>query len=287
MGVDTVPTEMSFGVSRDNGAFEWAGTNLGAIFAQRGNIFSLSMWRMIFDIVRFNQFALDLLHGEDESEGDMSGVNDVTASGNGHASKKYHKPRPQHHESIGQYLDRENYSQAFRDNYLIPMTAAVWSTEASKCSLEFPAMTLVRFMWNHHLLSTVAARPDWMTLPGGSKNYIDAIMRDFPREKVHCGRAVREVESVTVDGTGMGRSGRNMVVVRFEDGTEEEFDHVVMACHGDTTAEILKRHGTDREREVLSCFRTSENVAVLHSDLSVSRRQPIPPSGVYVLRSPY
>lgn len=86
---------------------------------------------MIFDIVRFNQFALDLLKLEQKSE--------EFTNGNGvhHIEKQ---------ETIGEYLDREGYSDAFRDDYLIPMTAAVWSTSPDKCSLEFPAVTLVRFM---------------------------------------------------------------------------------------------------------------------------------------------
>lgn len=112
---------MSFGVSRDQGLFEWAGTNLGAIFCQKRNILSPRMWRMIFDIMRFNQFALDLLTADDDDVEDNS-------------------------ETIGQYLDREGYSNAFKDNYLIPMTAALWSTSPDKCSLEFPAVTLVRFL---------------------------------------------------------------------------------------------------------------------------------------------
>ena len=87
---------------------------------------------MIFDIIRFNQFALDLLKEEGKSEVPYNG------SANGNFGEKQ--------ETIGDYLDREGYSDAFRDDYLIPMTAAVWSTSPDKCSLEFPAVTLVRFM---------------------------------------------------------------------------------------------------------------------------------------------
>lgn len=126
-----VPTEMTFGVSRDGGLFEWAGTSLSAVFAQRRNILSPYMWRMIFDIIRFNQFALDLLKTEENSMGYIS------ANGLHHAEEQ---------ETIGEYLDREGYSDVFRDDYLIPMTAAVWSTSPDKCTLEFPAVTLVRFM---------------------------------------------------------------------------------------------------------------------------------------------
>lgn len=129
--VDTVPTEMTFGVTRDHGLFEWAGKSLDSIFAQRKNIFSPRMWRMIFDIIRFNQFALDLLMAEDEN--DAAAMNGYSKGG-------------KREETIGEYLDREGYSDAFRDDYLIPMTAAVWSTSPDKCTLNFPAVTLVRFM---------------------------------------------------------------------------------------------------------------------------------------------
>lgn len=87
---------------------------------------------MIFDIIRFNQFALDLLINDEE---DMSA--DLGGDMMNHVSQD---------ETIGEYLDREGYSDAFRDDYLIPMTAAVWSTSPDKCSLEFPAVTLVRFL---------------------------------------------------------------------------------------------------------------------------------------------
>lgn len=128
---------MTFGVSRDNGLFEWAGTSISAVFAQRKNLFFPRVWRMIFDIIRFNQFALDLLKLEEKSQEYTIGL----TNGNGH--RKHHA---EEQETIGQYLEREGYSDAFRDDYLIPMTAAVWSTSPDKCSLEFPAVTLVRFM---------------------------------------------------------------------------------------------------------------------------------------------
>lgn len=111
---------MTFGVSRNNGEFEWSGTSLSSIFAQRSNILKPSMWRMLFDIIRFNTFALDLLEKES-----------ATA---------------ETEETLGSYLDREGYSQSFKDNYLLPMTAAVWSTSPDKCALTFPVITLIRFM---------------------------------------------------------------------------------------------------------------------------------------------
>jgi predicted NAD/FAD-binding protein len=129
---------MTFGVSRDYGLFEWAGTSLGAVFAQRRNITSPRMWRMIFDIIRFNQFALDLLADDYKQRPYVNGI----GVENGNAYDEAERL-----ESICEYLEREGYSDAFRDDYLIPMTACVWSTGLGKCSLEFPAVTLVRFLW--------------------------------------------------------------------------------------------------------------------------------------------
>lgn len=129
---------MTFSVSRDHGLFEWAGTSVDAIFCQRRHIFSLRMWRMIFDIVRFNQFALDLLTEDDAARASPH----AHINGNDFTRKRAVGAE----ETIGQYLDREGYSDAFRDDYLIPMTAAVWSTKPDSCALEFPAVTLVRFL---------------------------------------------------------------------------------------------------------------------------------------------
>lgn len=115
--VETVPTQMSFSVSRDQGLFEWAGSSFDTLFCQRGNLLSPKMWRMIFDIFRFNQFAVDVLRTENASQ-----------------------------ETIGEYLEREGYSHVFRDDYLIPVASAVWSTSPDKCLLDFPAATLIRFL---------------------------------------------------------------------------------------------------------------------------------------------
>lgn len=249
---------MTFGVSRDEGLFEWAGTSLSAIFAQRANLLRPRMWRMIFDIIRFNQFALKLLHEEDESE-----INPVRQNG---STSKIEGPR--HQESIGAYLEREGYSDAFRDDYLIPMTAAVWSTSPDKASLEFPAVTLVRFLWNHHLLSTISARPSWMTIMNGSKQYIDAVMADFPPDRVHIGTAI----------ASLGIQPNGQITLRRVDENEDTYDHVILATHGDQALQILRPIATIEEKDIMSGFKTSTNIAVLHSDLSVGQAIVILPS---------
>ncbi|KAF2741033.1 FAD/NAD(P)-binding domain-containing protein [Polyplosphaeria fusca] len=234
--VKTIPSQMTFGVSRDNGAFEWSGTSLSALFVQQSNMLKPSFWRMIFDIVRFNQFALDLLSFS--------------------VSSRVHEEL-----SIGDYLEREGYSDAFRDDYLLPMTACVWSTGPDKCALEFPAMTLVRFLWNHHLLNTVVERPPWLTIEGGSQGYIDAVLKECKRVQIHTSTPVESLARkdgkvlLTLGGQGNGRT--------------EVFDEVVLACHGDQAFSIVGEAATLDEQDILSAFKTTPNMAYLHSDLSL------------------
>ncbi|KAL8769289.1 MAG: hypothetical protein Q9209_004671 [Squamulea sp. 1 TL-2023] len=257
---------MTFGVSRDGGLFEWSGTSLSSIFAQRSNFFRPRMWRMIFDIVRFNQFALDLLSDDEESEMDPSGAN----------GPRTHVSLPKRQQSIGEYLDREGYSDAFRNDYLIPMTAAVWSTAPDKASLDFPAITLVRFLWNHHLLNTVAACPRWMTILGGSQPYIDAVMKDIPSQQVHRSTEVRSLR-VLSDGR----------VALTAANAENSYDHVVLATHGDQALHIIRDIATEKEKKVLSGFKTSHNTAALHSDLSLMPKREIAWSAWnYITRTP-
>jgi predicted NAD/FAD-binding protein len=281
VGVDPVETEMTFGVSRDNGAFEWSGEGQG-IFAQRRNLFRLRHWRMIFDIIRFNQFALDLL-ADDEEGG-------VARLGSSIESRKQLRDL-----TIGQYLDQEGYSQSFRDDYLIPMTAAVWSTSPDKTSLEFPAHTLIRFMWNHHLLSTLAARPPWLTIAGGSQRYIDAIVKGYPAGRLHIHTSC-EVANV-VRPSAAGDTGVSLSWIESGTGCIEGdvFHHAILATHGDDVLPLLvkqplqssvksstertikstshSQYASREEIEVFSAFQTTENVCYLHSDLSLMPRR--------------
>ncbi|CCU77191.1 putative FAD dependent oxidoreductase [Blumeria hordei DH14] len=250
INIPTEPTEMTFSVSRDEGIFEWAGSSLSAVFAQRKNIFSPRVWRMIFDIIRFNHFALDLLHHEDLCQIPLVNGENIRGKQTIYADSQM---------TIGEYLKREGYSDAFRDDYLIPMTAAVWSTSPDKCTLEFPAVTLVRFMWNHHLLSTVTSRPQWLTIKQGAKSYIEAVMKGFPPNHVFLGEPVI---SVTNDELGKVR-------LHLRNGNSEIYDHVIIATHGDQALELVHNGSTAEEREILSGFQTSHNSAILHSDISL------------------
>ena len=126
LGVRTEKTDLTFALSRDYGRFEWSNASLQSLFCRRRNIFSLRNWRTLFDVLRFNQFALDVLIREEGGES---------------KHRRYGST-----DTIGEYLQEEGYSETFRDDYLIPLTATLWSMSRDKCALEFPIATLVRFM---------------------------------------------------------------------------------------------------------------------------------------------
>jgi predicted NAD/FAD-binding protein len=229
LGIKTVPTQMTFAVSRDYGAFEWSGDSP---WCQWSNFFSPSHWRMLYDFVHFNTFATDILREPKCDENEMT---------------------------IGGYLEKHGYSKAFRDNYLLPMTACVWSTGPEKCALDFPAVTLIRFMMNHKLLNTVSKRPQWLTIPGGSIQYIQKLME----KSTHFIHKSSKVVSVGHVNKGDG------IEIALQNGQRERFDDVVLACHADQ-AYKLRSDMSKEEESIISAFETTASTAYLHSDRRVS-----------------
>lgn len=155
LGIDSYGTDMSFGVSLNDGALEWAGTNLDTVFAQRKNIFSPSFLGMIKDILRFNRDA--------ESNLQRSTVSGI---------------------SLGQLLVDQKYNAAFANHYLIPMAAAIWSS-SPKDILDFPARTFLRFCINHALLQ-VNDRPQWRTVQNGARSYVRKIAENLQDIRLNC-----------------------------------------------------------------------------------------------------
>ena len=236
LGVDSVGSDMSFSVKLPlaGRTLEWAGSNLDTVFAQRRNLLSLPFLGMVRDILRFNKEATAL------------------ATGDG--------PMPA--QSLGDFLDDRGYSEAFRNWYLLPMAACIWSCPAGQM-LAFPAATFIRFCHNHGLLQ-VSDRPQWRTVRGGSRVYVDKMLAAIPSR-----RLVMPVRSVTRAAGGGARS------VRVETAAgAEQFDQVVLACHSDQALALLG-DARDDERAVLGAIGYQPNRAVLHTDASclpVNRR---------------
>ena len=141
LGVETAPTEMSFSVSLDDGAYEYAGKDLRGLFAQPRNVLRPRFWSMLRDLMRF--------YGE--ARRDLATLGDI---------------------SLAEYLARGGYGEAFIGDHLYPMAAAIWSTPAADIG-DYPAAAFIRFCENHGLLR-LTGRPVWRTVRGGSRQYVRA-----------------------------------------------------------------------------------------------------------------
>ncbi len=233
LGVASVPSDMSFSVRNDRAGLEWAGTNLGTLFAQPRNALRPAFWRMIADILRFNRHATALSGASPARDGARAWS--VT---------------------LGEYLDAESYSKAFRDWYLVPMAAAIWSSPARDI-LDFPLPSFVRFCHNHGLLS-LADRPRWRTVTGGSRRYVERIVARLP--DVRLGTPVKRVRRIA-GGVEVDSPARRA----------ERFDAIVLACHSDQALALLADPSADEAR-VLSQVRYQPNRVILHTDASLLPR---------------
>lgn len=166
-------------------------------------------------------------------------------------------------ESLGEFLDRRRYGAAFVEDHLLPMGAAIWSASVEGMRA-FPARHFARFFQNHGLLS-LGDRPQWRTVAGGSRHYVARMARDLP--DLRLASPVVAVERVAAGSNGTG------VLVRTEATRDGElFDGVVMACHADQALRLLAQP-TPRERVLLGAIRCQDNLAVLHTDISLMPRR--------------
>ena len=224
LNVPTKDSEMSFAASLGGGAFEYAGTDLNGLLGQRRNIVRPRFWFMMRDLLRFYRDAPQLL--DDDTGNDLS---------------------------LGDYLAREKYGKNFIRDHLLPMGAAIWSTTATEMAA-YPAKAFIRFFVSHGLLN-ITDRPQWRTVDGGSRTYVERLTDGY-RDRVQYG-GVRTISRI--DGK-----------VRIEDlaGVQKEFDHVVIATHADEAFNLLA-DPSEAERTLLCSWRYAHNRAVLHTDVSL------------------
>lgn len=221
--VPTQTSDMSFAASLDGGDFEYAGgAGFSGLLAQKRNLVRPRFLAMLAGVHKFYRDA----------------VRDSAAPGFERLT-------------LGQYIEAGRYSDAFRDDHLLPMASAIWSASAAEM-LSFPALAFIRFHANHGLLQ-LAGRPLWETVKGGSISYVRRLIEDYTG-KVRLDAAVLRVE----------RSGEWVQIFDSRGGVER-FDHVVMANHADQALSALA-DPTPSERSLLGAFRYQRNLAVLHSD---------------------
>ncbi|WP_417689622.1 NAD(P)/FAD-dependent oxidoreductase [Roseibium sp.] len=224
LGVETEESDMSFALSSHGGKQEWSGQNLSTIFARRSNLLSPRFLMMLRDILRFNKQCT-----QDKAAGRLAGL------------------------SLGQYLDRCGFCSAFRDDYLLPMGAAIWSTPLREVE-DYPAENFVAFFENHRLINF--DRPTWRTIKGGSRNYVQKLLAPLAGN-IRLGAMVTEI--LREDGK---------VTVRDVAGTTDTFDQVVLAGHTDQSLAMLG-DASDDERQILGDIRYRPNNVFLHRDESL------------------
>ena len=229
LDVTTVKSDMSFSVQvphkNGTGALEWNGANLNTVFAQRSNLFKPSFLFMLRDVIRFNKLATELAE------------------------------RNQDHElaqPLSGFLFSHKFSDAFRDWYLLPMLGCIWSCPTDQM-LKFPVATMIRFCHNHGLIQ-VNNRPQWYTVAGGARHYVEKILAGIPDKRLNTPvlRIERDAHSVTLQ-THNG---------------SERFDQVILATHADQSLAMLAEP-TPQEVATLGTIRYHPNRAVLHTDTSV------------------
>ena len=221
--VPTQPSNMSFSVRSDRSGLEYNGSTVRQLFVQKRNLLRIGHYRMIRDILRFNREA----HRA------------ITKGAGG--------------LSLREYVELDDYSVQFVENYLVPMGSALWSMPPQRV-LEMPAEFFVNFFRNHGMLS-VNDRPEWRVVCGGSRRDVGALIRPF-HDRIWTASPVtsvrRDPDQVLVNG--------------------EAFDQVVLACHSDQALDVLE-DATHAEREVLGSLTYQMNKVVVHTDTSVLPRR--------------
>ncbi|MBU3003593.1 NAD(P)/FAD-dependent oxidoreductase [Paraglaciecola arctica] len=223
IGVKSQATEMSFSVKNLSENLEYNGNTLNSLFAQRRNLLRPKFWRIIRDILKFNKICKQ------------------QASNNVELGQ----------QTLQEFLTLHNFSDDFAYNYILPMCAAIWSTSLENIKA-FPFTFFLRFFNNHGLLN-ITDRPQWRSIVGGSREYIQPLIAGYEdRIKLSC-----PVKSVIDNG--------NKKLVVLQDDSEAEFDDVIFACHSDQALAILASPSA-RQKEILGNIRYAKNEVILHTD---------------------
>lgn len=223
--VPTQEADMSFGMQHLPGRIAWCSHQLKGIFASPRNAMSWDFWQMIRDFYRFNRIITQQVTTD--------ALPDLT---------------------LGEFLERYHFTEAFARLYLLPICGAIWSTPEQHIRA-FPLASLARFLFNHGLLGRFTHHT-WRTVTGGSKVYRDRLIEPF-QDRIHTARPAVKVY----------RQG-DTAAVRDAQGELREYDAVVLATHADEALKLLA-HPTRDEQRVLSAFAYNRSHVQLHTDTRV------------------
>ena len=233
LDIETAKSEMSFsvqvGAPGTARRLEWSGSSLNTVFAQRRNLVNPRFLGMLRDLLRFNTLTSGI--AESQLEASMQ-------------------------QPLGDFLREHRFGDAFCNWYFLPMMACIWSCPTAQM-LQFPVSTMIRFCHNHGLLQ-VTNRPQWWTVRGGARHYVDKILAGIDDKRLHT--PVRNIRRQTRE-----QGGGVMVAT---DGGSEHFDRVVIATHSDQALALLA-DPTAAESATLGAIRYHRNRAVLHTDVTM------------------
>ena len=214
-------SDMSFAFWDQKSNLAYNGESLKGMYFQKKNIFSYSHNKMIFDVLKFNKKANKDLQ-DNSKDLDLS---------------------------LGEYL--KDYSKYFKDRYIIPMGSSIWSTPSDKMN-DFPARAFLQFFKNHGLLG-VDTHHQWLTVSGGSINYVEKISKKIS------GKIFKNSDVINVVREN------NKVVLIHNDNSQSVYDKVIFAMHAPDALNLIDQPTVD-ELRILSSFQYKENKAVLHTD---------------------
>ncbi|MEK6487394.1 FAD-dependent oxidoreductase [Klebsiella grimontii] len=223
LGLSGQKTQMSFSVHNPQSGLEYNGHSLSSLFAQRRNLVKPAFWGLLTEIVRFNRLAKQAL----------AGAFDPGAT-------------------LQTFLERHRFSPFFARHYILPMGAAIWSSSLQEMR-RFPLALFLRFFENHGLLD-IRQRPQWYVVPGGSREYVRALLAQR-------GDRLRLRLNAPVQNVIRRQEG---VTLQLASG-EQHFDQAIFACHSAQALAMLA-DPTSAEREILGDIGWQQNEVVLHSD---------------------
>lgn len=277
-------TDMSFSVKNPFINFEYNGHTLNSLLSQRKNIISPKFWRFVQDIIRFNRHIKQLKQDYNALQNKQTAILALKVDTNSKRQlSKFNKQllaiqtqmRHLSEQTLGDYLAGQNYGSLFAHNYLLPMVSAIWSIGLADAKV-FPLIFFAQFFDNHGLLDIVN-RPQWFTIVGGSKQYVNKLIKRYAQlgGKAYSNTPVQSVQrfadKVTVSFMDSSNVSDTLVSGTL---TAQDFDEVIFACHADVAKRLLADIN-QQEQDVLGAFNFTDNQAVLHTDTRVLPNKPL------------
>ena len=219
-------SDMSLSVSNVHNNIEWSGQNINTIFADRYRLLDIKFLRFLLNILKFNRFI-------------KKNINELSKD----------------KQPLGDWLKNKNFSEEFKENYILPMSAAIWSMSSNDV-LNYPISNLFSFFNNHRLLHEKKLRPQWLTVSNGSKSYIDKILNSANINT----RLNSKIDKI--------HTNNGKFLLKDINGFEKEYDKIIFSIHPEKILEI-KNDFDKKIIDILKLFKTSKNKAYLHSDDSL------------------